>query len=131
MLNRKYPRCHIIGQGEFTDKLVAGTKKFEIVDISAAGVRIRTNAQLPEDSEIDMKIRFSGYIFEVILNAAGKVVRKREMDDGLEYAVEFTNLHQKDRTEIDELIKYSCSERHEGPTACDEGNCLFFESAKR
>lgn len=74
--NRNYLRCHINGEGEFTDRQTRRGMEFRILDISASGIRIQTSADLEEDKITGMKIRLSGHIFDIVINVNGIVTRK-------------------------------------------------------
>ncbi len=127
--NRAYSRCHIMGEGEILTHSGGPSAKFKLIDMSASGVRIESAGDVDVGEERELKIVFDGYLFEIVVNVTGKVRRKEVVNGFYEYGIEFVNLSQKNRIELDELMKRSCSiGYHTGNNICEDGNCVFFSA---
>lgn len=126
--NRRYLRCKREGEGVFSDHPVGSMNKFKIIDISAAGIRISTKRSLEERDTVEMSIIFSGYLHEKHIDVKSRVVRKEKKENGFEYGLEFVDLTHKEKVEIDEIMKQSCSINHEKTLSnCDYGDCVFLK----
>ncbi|MCX7747896.1 MAG: PilZ domain-containing protein [Clostridia bacterium] len=127
--NRHYPRCTIVGEGEFLGSFLRKEGKFQIVDMSASGIRVRSNQAFEVGTNKYMRIRLNGYVFEVIINVNGQIVRKNDIGDGFEYGFRFEGLNHKERVEIDELMRNSCGIKYvAGAKFCEDWDCMFINS---
>ncbi|MFZ5985727.1 MAG: PilZ domain-containing protein [Bacillota bacterium] len=126
--NRSYLRCSVGGRGVFTDHPVGAVGKFNIIDISASGIRISAKREFSPDDTVQMSIAFSGYLREKEINVKAKVVRKVQSQDGFEYGLKFIDLDHKEKVEIDEIMNQSCSREHQKALSnCDYDNCTFLK----
>jgi len=96
----KYTSCDVAGSGKLNNDV-----SFKIMDLSAERVRIKTEAPLAINSNVSLDIMLDSGLFQIEIKAKGKVSKK--IDNG--YEVIFADLPEKDRTEIDELMKSSCN----------------------
>lgn len=107
--SRKYPRCDINGTGELTLHASGEKYKFKLVDMSAEGIKVLLENAFESDQQVSVSIRLKSNIFEVKIKAQGVVMRTEKVDTLYECAVEFTELPEFDREEINELMKSSCN----------------------
>jgi hypothetical protein len=105
---RNYQRCNVMGEGEMRKTEDKAVSKFEVIDVSASGIRIKASGEFDVNEEVQMDIRFAGHLLEIPLKASGIVSKKRKLGNLFEYAVKFTNLSGKERIEIDEIVKKTC-----------------------
>lgn len=105
---RNYQRCHVMGEGRLKTGPSEKEYDFQVIDISASGVRILTAADMQEGTNAHMKIVFGSHIVDVPLDVSGTVEKKEKRGRDLEYALRFVSLSHKDRVEIDEIITRTC-----------------------
>lgn len=101
----KYASCNVAGDGKLYTENNNKAEKFKIIDMSAAGIRLETPAVLQEDIEVKLKIRLIGGPVDAHMDINGKV--KRRLEKG--YEIEFVDLSDFDREEIDELMRNTCN----------------------
>lgn len=101
----KYASCNIAGDGKLFVEGSNKPEKFKIIDMSAAGVRLETAATLQESTPVMLKIRLIGGIVDAFIDINGKVAKTIEKG----YEVEFTNLSDSEKEEIDELMRNTCN----------------------
>ncbi len=75
--------------------------------MSAEVIKIKTSMQLEVDNLVDLKIRLNSLLFEIDIDSMGKVVEKLEPTDI--YTVEFIELSDKAKKEIDEIMRNACN----------------------
>lgn len=108
---RNYQRWHVVGDGE----LFIGNSKhpfkkgfvFDVLDLSASGVRILTSVELETGMEVGMHMKFSGHVLDISLRVIGQVSKIEKIGNYYEYALRFIGLTEKDKVEIDEAIRMS------------------------
>lgn len=105
---RNYPRCIVLGDGELNIKPDKRGYPFHVQDISGTGVRVRTEKNIEIKQIVFIRMKFSGHIIEVPIETSGEVVKKAMIGNEYEYAIKFTDLSQKEKVEIDEIIRRSC-----------------------
>ena len=107
MANSKYSSCDVVGGGKVFLKDTKDGKKFKIIEMSAEEIKILTDLQLELESIVDLKIILNSIIFDIDIDASGKVVEK--LDTTEKYRIEFIGLSDKVKGEIDEIIKGACN----------------------
>lgn len=107
MPNNKYPSCDVAGGGKVFLKGTKNGEKFKIIKMSAEEIEIKTSMKLELDTIVDLKIILNSILFEIDLNAVGKVVEK--LDPTEKYRLEFIELSDKAKNEIDELMRSACN----------------------
>lgn len=107
--SRKYPRCDINGTGELTLQASGEKYKFKLVDMSTDGIKVLLEDAIESDQKVSVSIHLKSYIFEVKIKAQGVVMRSEKADSLYGCAVEFTELSESDREEINELMMSSCN----------------------
>ncbi|MDF2985787.1 MAG: hypothetical protein K0R50_1297 [Eubacterium sp.] len=104
MNTTKYASCNVTGDGKlYTDTNVADN--FKIIDMSAEAMRLETPAALHANMRVKLKIRLKGIPVDVHLDINGIV--KSQLYKGFE--IEFHDLSDFDREEIDELMRSTCN----------------------
>lgn len=101
----KYVSCAVAGDGKLN---VEGSKKverFKIVDMSATGTNIEISAEILEGTAVRLKIRLIGVLIDAHIDVNGKVVKR--IENG--YNIEFVDLSDSKREEIDELMRNTCN----------------------
>lgn len=101
----KYASCNVAGDGKFFIEGNNKAEKFKIIDMSAAGIRLETTATLPENTAVKLKIRLFGGVVDANMDVNGKVARAIEKG----YELEFTDLSDVEKEEIDELMRSTCN----------------------
>jgi len=107
MPNNKYPSCEVVGGGKVFIKDTKNGGKFKIIRMSAEEIEIKTSIQLELDTIVDLKIILNSILFEMDIDAMGKVVEKLEPTE--KYRIEFIHLSDKAKKEIDELMQNACN----------------------
>ena len=103
MTNNKYPSCEIAGGGKVFLKDTKNGEKFKIIRMSAENIEIKTSMQLEVGTLVDLKIILNSILFEMDINAKGKVVGKLEPTE--KYRIQFIDLSDKAKKEIDEIMR--------------------------
>ncbi|WP_298840866.1 hypothetical protein [Clostridium sp.] len=106
MTNNKYPSCEIAGGGKVFLKDTKNGEKFKIIRMSAENIEIKTSMQLEVGTLVDLKIILNSILFEMDINAKGKVVGKLEPTE--KYRIQFIDLSDKAKKEIDEIMRNAC-----------------------
>ncbi len=101
----KYASCNVAGDGKLFIEGNNKVEKFKIIDMSAAGIRLETTAALPENTAVKLKIRLLGGVVDANMDVNGKVARAIEKG----YELEFTDLSDGEKEEIDELMRNTCN----------------------
>ena len=101
----KYANCKVAGDGKLSIEGSSKSNKFKIMDMSAAGVRIGTDTDLCEGMAVKLKIRLIGNIVDVFMNVNGKI--SKSIENG--YEIEFTDLPDDEKNEIDQLMRNACN----------------------
>jgi hypothetical protein len=101
----KYTSCTIAGDGKLYTQSNNKSEKFKIIDMSAARIILETSAVLQEAIEVKLKIRLTGGPVEAHIDISGKIKSRFEKS----YEIEFINLSDSAREEIDELMKNTCN----------------------
>ncbi|HEY5560622.1 MAG TPA: hypothetical protein VIK72_02515 [Clostridiaceae bacterium] len=107
MLNTKYISSKILGGGKAFIKDTKIGEKFTISEMSAEEIQIETSLQLDIDTIVKLKIRLDSILFEININALGKVVEKQE--EAQIYKIEFIDMKDNVKEEIDDIIRRSCN----------------------
>lgn len=105
MSTGKYASCSIAGDGKLYTENNNKMEKFKIIDMSAEGIRLETQAVLQEITGVELKIRLIGGPLDAYMDISGKV--KRRLEKG--YEIEFVGLSENAREEIDELMRTTCN----------------------
>jgi len=105
MSSGKYASCNVAGDGKLYTENNNKSEKFKIIDMSADGIRMETPAALQEDTGVKLKIRLMGGPVDAHMDINGKV--KGRFEKG--YEIEFVDLSDNDREEIDELMRNTCN----------------------
>lgn len=105
----KYPSCNVAGGGKLFIKPSGKEETFKIIDMSAAVIRVDTDAELEEGVTVGLKIKLNSLVFDVNIDASGRVIKRTQKEKGCEYSIEFTELSERDREEIDELMRSTCN----------------------
>jgi hypothetical protein len=100
MNTSKYPSCDVQGSGKLNNDV-----SFSVIDLSAKQIRIKTKAPIKINSDVNLDISLDGGLFMINIKCNGIVSGK--INDG--YEVIFKDMPDKDRFEIDELMKSSCN----------------------
>ena len=125
-VRRIYQRCRVAGEGKFYQAPGGQGVNFDIIDLSASGAKIRAEQQLEINQTIDVAIRFSGLEMEMNMKVVGRVIRKKEVVDGYIYGLEFVNLTEHVKVEMDEVLRRRCGGSILGRVDhCDDGSCIF------
>lgn len=101
----KYASCNVAGDGKLFIEGNNKAEKFKIIDMSAVGIRLETTATLPENTAVKLKIRLFGGVVDANMDVNGKVARAIEKG----YELEFTDLSDGEKEEIDELMRNTCN----------------------
>jgi c-di-GMP-binding flagellar brake protein YcgR len=107
--SRKYPRCDIAGTGELTLQTSEKKYKFKLLDMSADGIKVLLEEAIESNQNVSVNICLKNYIFEVKIKAQGIVIRSEKADTLYECVVEFTDIQDSDREEINEMMMSSCN----------------------
>ena len=107
MSNNKYTSCDVVGGGKIFLKDTKNGRKFKIIIMSAEEIRIKTDLQLELDDLVDLKIILNSILFDIDIDAEGKVVEI--LDTTNKYRIEFIGLSDKVKEEIDEIMRSACS----------------------
>jgi hypothetical protein len=105
MDSKKYAICNVSGDGKLYTESNNNADNFKIIDMSAEGIRIETSAELHEQMVIKLKIRLKGSPIDAHIDVNGKV--KGKLEKGFE--IEFLDLLDSDRDDIDELMRNACN----------------------
>ena len=129
-VNRVYRRCHLSGKGELHTP--TETISFEIHDISASGASIEINIKLDESLVYDLKITFIGHLIDISIHPKVKITRMYNANERYLYGINFIDLSENDRVQIDEIVNYQCMVDNQTlGENCDEGSCLFIKNKQR
>ena len=77
--------------------------------MSADGIKILMEDAIKSGQKISVNICLKNYIFEVNIKAQGIVMRSEKADTLHECVVEFTDIQDCDRNEINEMMMSSCN----------------------
>lgn len=124
---RRYLRCRKDGRGVFTDRFLDSLSRFSVIDISATGIAISAKRELDIDDTVGMAIVFDGYFHEKDVKVTGRVVRKESEERIFKYGMEFIDLSQEEKVEIDEIMNRSCVRDHEKSLSNCEDDCTFLK----
>lgn len=105
----QYPSCNVAGGGKIKLLGSENSADFKIINLSAAEIHLKTAMQIEENANVQLKIQLNGILFEVDIDALGKVTSRSPLGNEYVYAIEFTELPEKDREEIDELMRSTCN----------------------
>ena len=107
MSNNKYTSCDVVGGGKIFLKDTKNGRKFKIIIMSAEEIRLTTDLKLELDDIVDLKIILNSILFDIDIDAMGKVVEI--LDTTNKYRIEFIGLSDKVKEEIDEIMRSACS----------------------
>jgi len=107
VLNNGYQSCNIVGGGKVFLKDTKKAKKFKVIEMSAEEIKIETNLQLELDTIVHLKIILNSILFNIYIDAKGKVVEKIEPIE--KYRIDFIGLSEKVKKEIDEIVRNACN----------------------
>jgi hypothetical protein len=99
MSKTKYLSCDVQGKGTLNNDL-----HFRIIELSAEHIRIRTDAPIKIDSQVHLDFSLDGGLFVIKVSCNGIV--SRVVENG--YQIDFTDIADNDKIEINELMKSSC-----------------------
>jgi hypothetical protein len=105
--NNKYTSCDVVGRGKVFLKNTERGEKFKIIEMSAVEIKIKTSLQLELDTIVNLKIILNSILFDIDVDATGKVVEKLESTEN--YRIEFIDLEDKAKEEIDDIMKSACN----------------------
>lgn len=100
MSKTEYVSCEVTGRGHLNRDV-----SFKIIDLSAEKIRISTDAPLMTGADANLVIFLDSGVVEIEVKVKGKVSKK--IDSG--YEIDFTDMTDETREEIDGLMKSSCS----------------------
>ena len=104
--NNKYLSCNIVGGGKVFLKGNEEGEEFKIIEMSADEIKIETGLHLELDNIVKLKIILNSILFDIDIDAMGKVVEKLELKE--KYRIEFMELSEKAKEEIDEIMRNAC-----------------------
>ena len=107
MTSTKYTSCEVEGGGKVFLKNTDDGEKFKIIEMSAEEIKIKTSMQLELDTIVDLKIILNSILFNIDIDAMGKVVEKLESTD--KYRIELMGLSDEAKEEIDEIMLSACN----------------------
>ncbi len=105
MDSKKHASCNVAGDGKLYKESNKNAEKFNIIDMSAEGIRIETSAELNNEMNIKLKIRLKGSPIDAYMDVNGVVIGK--LENGFE--IEFLDLLDSDKDDIDELMRNTCN----------------------
>lgn len=105
--NNKYTSCDVVGGGKVFLKDSDNGAKFKIIEMSALEIKIKTSMKLELDTIVDLRIVLNSILFDIDLDAMGKVVEKLESIE--EYRIKFIDLSYKAKEEIDDIMRSACN----------------------
>ena len=108
MISTNYTRCKVKGHGEVFEGFDKKGKHFNVVEMSAEGVRIFSIYEFEENINVRMKIHLPSYLFQVNIRVVGRIDSKIKADNGFEYDMVFIGLPEDTMKEIDKLMKSAC-----------------------
>jgi PilZ domain. len=97
-------RCNIKGSG----KVINGKSKyaeFDIIELSADNAKILSQNEIEKSTQEKLQIILPAFLFQVKITTDFKVLEKKRQENGFEYYVEFIGLSERDKTEIDEMVR--------------------------
>lgn len=99
--------CSIKGKGKISGKY-GQAYDFNLVDLCTEGARIHTLVELEAGIKIKVNIVLDAVLFEVQINTNAEIVQKSGTQHGYLYELEFIGLPEKDRREIDDIVRSNC-----------------------
>lgn len=87
MDSKKYASCNVAGDGKLYTESNKNAHKFNIIDMSAEGIRVETSAELHEEMNIKLKIRLKGSPIDAYMDVSGKVIGKQKMGSKLNFLI--------------------------------------------
>lgn len=107
MPDNKYTSCDVLGGGKVFLKDNKHGEKFKIIEMSAEEIKIETDFKLELNDIVHLKIVLNSVLFNIDIDAKGKVVEK--LDIAEKYRIEFIELSDEDKEEIDEIMRSACN----------------------
>lgn len=101
---RNYVRGNPVGQGAMWSLETGVVKDFDVLDISASGMLVESEAGFREGEELEVRLEITGILFEKNLRLKATVVKVGVFGDSEVYALKTTGLSPNDKIEIDEII---------------------------
>lgn len=130
--SRDYLRCRIYGEGEIINESNGQSAEMHIEDMSGSGAMVKTKLVLEEGASVRMAFAFGGHIVQRTMSFKGVVKRITHTSvEGNCYGINFTELDDIKRAEIDEIMRLSC---HSGVLpnyeSCEDHACIFKNRSK-
>lgn len=98
-----YKKCFIKGKGEFVD-YYCGIKEFTVHDISPNGADILFTGDLPKSDIHNVKVTFDMQFLQKNIMVSARAMQIEDSSDT--YYLEFVNLKDEHRIEIDEILRH-------------------------
>lgn len=130
--NRGYMRCRVYGEGEIIDESNGRSAEMQIEDMSGDGALVNTKLQIEVGCPIRLAVAFGGPAVQRTMSFKGVVKRLTHASAaGNCYGINFTNMTDVQKAEIDEIMRLSC---HSGVMpnyeSCEDEACLFKNRSK-
>lgn len=104
----QFCRCNVKGSGKiFTDK--DKYIEFEIIDLCAEDSKVFSPNEVDTGIRVRIAIVLPAILFQVEINTEAIIVQKTKTGNGFEYCLEFVDLSEEDKCEIDELMRSTCN----------------------
>lgn len=123
-LKGPYSSCHVLGEGEL---LNSNNKKiqFKIVNLSALEAEILADDEIILDKEYPVKIEFSSNILSNSIDITARVNVRLSKSEYL-YQIEFKDLSEIQKIELDEFIMKTCMVSNKSTLEkCDDNGCIL------
>jgi hypothetical protein len=115
-----YTKCYIKGEGKEINRSIP----FEIEDVSAIAADIVMDYKLNPDKIYNLEFNFSANLIECRFKANVKIEREKLSGKRYHYHVNFLNMPESKKIEIDEVLKRACIIKDiESVNKCDNGDC--------
>lgn len=127
--DKRYEACQMSGEGE----ILVNEKKarLDVIDITSNRIRIVTKIDLEIGEEVVLGLWFNSYIFHADMDVDGKICDKIHNGDEYIYEIEFINMKENHKIEINELLKQNCIHYPINMlNECEEGTCVFYRAQR-
>ncbi|MEN8905448.1 MAG: hypothetical protein ABF289_05765 [Clostridiales bacterium] len=126
-MNDHYTKCYIKGQGEVLNRGI----KFDVEDISAIEADIVTDYKLNSEKVYNLEIGFTANLVECKFKTDVKILDEKVSGARYYYNIQFLNLTESKKVEIDELLKRACIIKdRDNINKCDYGDCKVSNNKK-
>lgn len=104
---RHYKRYDVTGRGFITAGAPSKAYPVTVLDISASGLRIETEADLDVGTLAGLEFVLEGPATHYQKSVSGKVVSKVKHSKHYQYGILFVNFSTQNRVELDECLRLS------------------------